>query len=128
MNAALSAYAQNSIDTASQGQLIVMLYDGLLTALDKSERALSTDPLDIATAHHELTRAQAIVEELLSSLNPSAGEIAHTLASLYEYCHSQLVAANISKEFGPADPVRAIFGDLREAWVTVSGFVETNPL
>ena len=128
MNAALSAYAQNSIDTASQGQLIVMLYDGLLTALDKSEHALTGSPVDIALAHHELTRAQAIVEELLGSLNPSAGEIAHSLASLYEYCHKQLVDANISKEFGPAEPVRTIFEDLREAWVSVSGFVEANAL
>jgi flagellar protein FliS len=126
MNAALAAYAQNSIDTASQGQLIVMLYDGLLVALAKSERALESSPLDIGTAHHELTRAQAILEELLGSLNPEAGEVARSLASLYEYCHRQLVEANVTKSFGPAEPVRAIFVDLRGAWATISGLAEKS--
>lgn len=124
MNAALTAYAQNSIDTASSGQLITMLYDGLLTALDKSERALEANPQDIGLAHHELTRSQAIIEELMSSLNPSAGEIATSLASLYEYCHRQLVDANMTKEFGPAQVVRSIFTDLRGAWATVAGIAE----
>ena len=124
MNAALTAYAQNSIDTASGGQLIIMLYDGLLTALDKAERSLATDPKDIGVAHHELTRSQAIIEELLGSLNPSAGEIVTSLASLYEYCHRQLVDANLSKDFGPAQVVRSIFTDLRSAWATVTGVAE----
>ena len=124
MNAALTAYAQNSIDTASGGQLIIMLYDGLLTALDKAERALETTPQDIAVAHHELTRSQAIIEELMGSLNPGAGDITKSLASLYEYCHRQLVDANLSKEFGPAQVVRSIFTDLRGAWAEVAGIAE----
>ena len=120
MNTALAAYTQNSVDTASQGQLIVMLYDGLLTALDKSERALA-EPIDIGIAHHELTRAQAIVEELIGALNPAGGDVARSLASVYEYCHHQLVMANVGKVFGPAEPVRSIFEDLRGAWATITG-------
>jgi flagellar protein FliS len=124
MNAARTAYAQNSIDTATGGQLIIMLYDGLLTALDKAERALGMDPKDIGVVHHELTRSQAIIEELMSSLNPSAGDIATSLASLYEYCHRQLVDANMTKDFGPAQVVRSIFTDLKGAWATVAGIAE----
>lgn len=124
MNAALAAYAQNSIDTASQGQLIVMLYDGLLAALAKSERALDASPLDIETAHGELTRAQAIIAELLGSLNPEAGDVSRSLGSLYEYCHRQLVEANVTKNFSPAEPVRSIFLDLRGAWATIAGVTE----
>jgi flagellar protein FliS len=123
MNSALAAYTQNSVDTASQGRLIVMLYDGLLTALDRSEHALA-GPVDIGVAHRELTRGQAIIEELIGALDPAAGDVARSLASLYEYCHHQLVMANVAKEFGPAEPVRSIFQDLRGAWATIAGLIE----
>ena len=103
--AALSAYQQNSIDTASPARLIVMLYEGVVTALDKTAVAL-TAPVDIELAHQELTRCQDIVLELMQALNHDAGEMAVRLATIYEYCHHQLVQANASKEFSHAEPVR----------------------
>ena len=123
--AALSAYQQNSIDTASPARLIVMLYDGVVTALDKASAALSA-PVDIELAHKELTRCQDIVLELMQALNHDAGDMAVRLATLYEYCHHQLVQANATKDFSHAQPVRDIFADLRDAWteITEAGSVE----
>ena len=123
--AALSAYQQNSIDTASPARLIVMLYEGVVTALDKTAAALST-PVDIELAHRELTRCQDIVVELMQALNHDAGEMAIRLARLYEYCHHQLVQANATKDFSHAQPVRDIFADLRGVWTEIaeSGSVE----
>lgn len=120
MNQGLMAYRQNSVETATPGQLVVMLYDGVLAALDKAEAALDGRP-DIETAHRELTRAQAIVMELLSTLDMSAGSVAHALAALYEWAHSQLVRTNVSKSFAAAEPVRAVFADLRDAWMQITG-------
>ena len=117
--AALSAYRQNSVDTASPGRLIVMLYEGVVTALDKTEAALST-PVDVEVAHKELTRCQDIVLELMQALNHDAGEMAVRLATLYEYCHHQLVQANATKDMTHAEPVRAIFADLRDAWTEIN--------
>ena len=117
--AALSAYRQNSIDTASPGRLIVMLYEGVVTALDKTEAALSM-PVDVEVAHKELTRCQDIVLELMQALNHDAGEMAVRLATLYEYCHHQLVQANATKDMTHAEPVRAIFADLRDAWTEIN--------
>jgi flagellar secretion chaperone FliS len=119
MNAAVAAYRQSSIDTATPGQLVVMLYDGVLTALGKVEAALNPTGLDIDVAHKELTRCQSIVSELMGTLNMSAGPVASNLAMLYEYSHRQLVAANLAKRFDPADPVRQIFTDLRDAWAQI---------
>lgn len=121
MPSGIAAYQQNSIDTASPIQLVVMLYDGLLTALDKVENSLESAPIDIDTAHRELLRSQAIIEELMGSLNSAAGDVARSLAVLYEYCHRQLVEANLTKDFKAAQPVRTIFGDLREAWDVIAG-------
>lgn len=119
-SAALSAYRQNSIDTASPGRLIVMLYDGVVTALDKTAAALESTPKEIELAHDELTRCQDIVLELMQALNHDAGEMAIRLATLYEYCHHQLVQANASKDIRHAEPVRAIFADLRDAWTAIN--------
>lgn len=119
MNAALTAYRQNSVDTASPGRLIVMLYDGLLTALDKTEGALAQNPIDVELSHKELTRCQDIVLELMQSLNHAAGDVAKRLATTYEYCHHQLVQANTTKDFKHAQPVRAIFTELRDAWIAI---------
>lgn len=117
--AALSAYRQNSIDTASPARLIVMLYEGVVTALDKTAVAL-TAPVDIELAHKELTRCQDIVLELMAALNHDAGEMAVRLATIYEYCHHQLVQANAGKDFAHAQPVRDIFADLRDAWTEIA--------
>ena len=119
MNAALAAYRQNSIDTATPGQLVVMLYDGVITALGKVETTLGGGSPDIELAHRELTRCQAIVSELMGTLDMSAGSVAANLSMLYEYSHRQLVAANLSKRFEPAEPVRRIFVDLRDAWAQI---------
>lgn len=124
MSAALAAYRRNSIDTATPGGLVVMLYDGLLTALDRAEAALDLRRPDIEAAHRELTRSQDIVLELLQSLDRSAGPIVGSLAGLYEYCHHQLVEANLLKDIAPALPVRSIFTDLRGAWASI---VEGSP-
>ncbi|MDH5521551.1 MAG: flagellar export chaperone FliS [Acidimicrobiia bacterium] len=124
MNAALETYRQSSIDTASPGRLIVMLYDGVIASIDKVEAALSTQRPDLATAHSELTRAQAIISELLQTLDMSVGPVAISLASLYEFCHRQLVQANVEKSIEPTRAVRDILADLRDAWATISGGVD----
>lgn len=119
MNAALAAYRQNSIDTATPGQLVVMLYDGVITALGKVQATLDGGAPDLELVHKELTRCQAIVSELMGTLDMSAGSVAANLSMLYEYSHRQLVAANLAKRFEPAEPVKRIFVDLRDAWAQI---------
>lgn len=115
------AYQQNSVETASPGHLIVMLYDGLLAAVDTAAAAMSEEGWNVELAHERLTRAQEIISELLGSLDPRGGSLTASLADLYEFCHHQLVEANLRKSAEPLDPVRAVLTDLREAWMTVVG-------
>ena len=120
MNTAVAAYRQNTIDTASPGQLIVMLYRGVLYSLDLAEAALSDPVRDLDRAHRELTRAQDIVFELLQTLDMGVQPISDSLASLYQFCMNQLIEANVTKTFTPASPVRAVFSDLAEAWGSIA--------
>jgi flagellar secretion chaperone FliS len=121
VNTAVAAYRQNTIDTASPGQLIVMLYRGVLYSLDLAESALEAPVRDLDRAHRELTRAQDIVFELLQTLDMGVQPISDSLAALYQYCMNQLIAANVTKAFAPAMPVRAVFADLAEAWGSIVG-------
>ncbi len=114
------AYQQNSVETAGPGHLIVMLYDGLLAAIDTAAAAMTEDGWNVEVAHERLTRAQEIVTELLGSLDSRGGSITSSLADLYEFCHHQLVEANLRKSPEPLDPVRSVLTDLREAWATIA--------
>lgn len=123
----LLTYQQHSVETAAPGHLIVMLYDALLAAIDTATAAMTPERADVELVHDRLTRAQDIVAELLGCLDPAGGSITSSLADLYEFCHHQLVEANLRKVPEPLDPVRSIVADLREAWVQiVSGPVEAS--
>jgi flagellar protein FliS len=116
MSSPADTYRQETIETASPAQLITMLYDGAITAIHRAEKAIPAGRTE--EAHRELTRAQDILLELMSSLDPVAGgTIAASLASLYEFCHHRLVEANLSKNTEPLHPVTAIILDIRQAWV-----------
>ena len=101
--------------TATPGGLVLMLFDGALAAIGKSQAALEpTGTQDLELAHKELTRAQDIVGELQMSLDHEVGgQISDSLSSLYLFCTEQLIAANIAKDPAPLPAVTRILGELR---------------
>jgi len=111
-------YKETQIRTATQGKLIVMLYDGAIKFLNLAKTAI--DEKDIEAAHNNIVRAQDIIMELLLSLNMEAGEIAHKLYSLYLYMNKRLMEANISKKIKPIDEVLKMLEELRDVWAQVA--------
>ena len=91
------AYQKVAVETASQGKLIVMLFNGAVQRTKQAERLLAEGgkPADI---HNHLIRAQEIVAELRSALDLSQGEVAHNLNRIYKYIHDQLIQANLKKD------------------------------
>jgi flagellar protein FliS len=120
VNSAVAAYRQNTIDTAAPGQLVVMLYRGVLNSLGLIEAALGGGAKDIDLAHKELLRAQDIIMELLQTLDFSVQPIADHLAGLYQFCLTGLIESNVTKTFAPAEPVRKIFDQLADAWEQIA--------
>ena len=104
-----TAYAQtyraNAVLTASPGQLVLMLYDGVLKALAITRDAFARpvdDPRRIETINHQLLKAQTIIAELQGGLNLEAGgEFALTLQRLYDYHNRRLLEANLRKQVEP---------------------------
>jgi flagellar protein FliS len=119
-----SAYAQTyrstAVLTASPGQLVLMLYDGVLKALAITRDAFNhppTDPRRIETINHQLLKAQMIIAELQGGLNLDAGgEFAATLHRLYDYHNRRLLEANLRKQVEPVVEVERLVRELRDAW------------
>jgi flagellar secretion chaperone FliS len=114
-----AAYKQQSILTATPGQLVVMLYDGCLRFLHQAAFAMRDGkPVEAGV---RLSRAEAIIDELLETLDlEQGGIIASRLQGIYVFCQRHLLEAR-----GAADPemiekVGELLGELRDAWAQIA--------
>ncbi|MDI6786719.1 MAG: flagellar export chaperone FliS [bacterium] len=108
------AYRQAKISTASQGKLILMLYDGAVKFLNIANEAISKK--DYGVSNTNIIKAQNIVTELMISLNMEVGEISRNLYSLYDYMNRRLIQANVKKDSKIIDEVKGMLIELRETW------------
>jgi flagellar protein FliS len=115
----LRQYTTHSAQTATPGQLVVMLYDGFLRFC--AQGRLAFEQGDVGTSGNRFTRAQDIVTELRVTLDMTQGEIAQNLASLYEYVGERLTAARLKKDMAEIDEAVRVMSDLRSAWVQIAG-------
>lgn len=107
-------YASDSVGTASPTRLLTMLYDRLVRDLGLAEAAIVEGKGEVA--HNELVHAQAIVEELRTSLDTEVWDGAPGLAMLYDYLLAELVAANVAKDAAKVVACRELVEPLRDAW------------
>ena len=107
-------YKQVHVETASQGKLIVMLYDAAVKRTEEAIGLIDTKKLD--GVNNNLIRAQDIIAELRASLNMKAGEIAANLDRLYDYIHRLLVRGNVRKEKAPLEEALKLMTVLRDTW------------
>lgn len=113
------AYQHAEVETADQGTLIILLYDGAIRFLQLSKQRLREKNYE--AKGKLIVRAQEIVGELMSCLNMDAGEIAHSLSSIYSYMIRRLMHADLNKDVEAIDEVITLLSELREAWVEVFG-------
>jgi flagellar protein FliS len=108
------AYRESAVLTASPEQLVVMLYDGVVRFLRQSEVAFGEG----AWTHggERMSRAEAIIDELLATLNMDAGELAERLQAIYVFCKKTLIEARVDRDPAKIATVIRLFADLREAW------------
>lgn len=115
----LESYRKVATQTASPGQLVLMLYDGAISFLEKALTGFDyTDPLLLnQTVNNNILRAQAIISEMNASLNMEKGEdVAVTLRRLYNYFHSRLREANFTKRKEPIEETIMRLQVLRDSW------------
>jgi flagellar protein FliS len=111
------AYRETSIMTASPEQLVVMLYDGAGRFLHQAEVTMGQG--SYVQAGERLSRAEAILDELLATLDMDAGEIAERLQAIYVFCKSRLIEARIERDPVRVAQVARLLAELRGAWANV---------
>jgi flagellar secretion chaperone FliS len=119
---ASKSYRQVSTLTAPPGQVVLMLYEGALGALDRALDGFSlTDPGDFnMTVNNNLQRARDVIHALNQALDlDKGGELAATLARLYDYFDRLLHQSNIRKHRQGIEEVISHLTVLRDAWRTM---------
>ncbi|WP_285397584.1 flagellar export chaperone FliS [Lysinibacillus sp. fls2-241-R2A-57] len=113
---AQNAYKQNSVTTASPGELTLMLYNGCLKFLHKAK--LSIQEKNIQEKNTNLIKAQAIISELMATLNMDI-EVSKNMFALYEYMNHRLVEANIQNDIAFIEEVEGLVTEFRDTWKEV---------
>lgn len=109
-------YQEQSIKTASPGELTLMLYNGCIKFINQAKQFI--EQKDIEKANNTIIRAQDIIQELLVTLNMDY-EISKNLAALYDFMYRRLIDANISKDVEALDEVLDLVTELRDTWKEV---------
>jgi flagellar protein FliS len=107
-------YLADSVNTASPGKLLVMLYDRLVIDLVQGEEALRAG--DREQASDKIIHAQEIVLELRTTLDLDAWSGAPGLANLYGFLLTELIGANIARDADRVAACRKLVEPLRDAW------------
>jgi flagellar secretion chaperone FliS len=113
------AYREQSVLTATPGQLVVMLYDGCLRFLTQAAHAMRDG--DKHQADRRLVRAEAIIDELLTTLDLEQGDVvASRLQGIYVFASLQLLEARRASDPALIDHVAELLGELRDAWSQIA--------
>lgn len=129
---AYSAYQKTNINTASQGRLVVLLYEGIIKQLTTAANYIENNgkilPGNIEKYGICIQKAQAIITELQVSLDmEKGGDIARNLMSLYVFFNEELLVANISHNREKLEFVLKMVKDLTESWRQIANSVANAP-
>lgn len=111
------AYKKTQIQTADQGSLILMCYDGAIGFIRQAQKAQADK--DFTVMHELLNKAQNVLWELINGLNYEAGAIAHNLDALYNYMIRRIIDAQYHCTIEPMNEVINYLQELRESWQTI---------
>ena len=109
-------YVENDVNNKNPVELVRLLY---AKAIERLHRAVSLEQGgDLRQRNEQISRVMEILVELQGSLNFEAGgEIATSLARLYEYMQHRLVEAIAAKQAAPTiEEVLRPLGVLYDAW------------
>jgi flagellar protein FliS len=119
MHDGIQQYRRTEVLTASEVQVIVLLYDGALQSLELAREGILNN--NYADKARFLGRAVAIISELSNVLDMEQGkEISLSLRRLYDYMLDEFTQANLRHNVRHLDgPIRCL-STLREGWHTIA--------
>lgn len=113
VNNPYKTYQQNSFNTASPGELTLMLYNGCLKFISQAKKAIQDNQVEVKNIN--IIKAQKIINELIVTLNMDI-EISKDMMALYDFINRQLIEANIKNSVAQLDIAEGLVTDFRDAW------------
>lgn len=113
---AYNAYKTNATQTASPGELTLMLYNGCLKFIKLARKAI--EEKNIPEKNKYLQKAQDIIQELMVNLNMDY-ELSHQLMQMYDYILNRLVEVNIENNLEKLAEVEGYITEFRDTWKEV---------
>ncbi|MCI1858760.1 MAG: flagellar export chaperone FliS [Sporolactobacillus sp.] len=107
------AYQQNSVLTATPGELTLMLYNGCIKFIRQAREAIKKQ--DYKQKNVSLQKAEAIIRELMVTLDMKQ-PIAKNMMRLYDYYNRRLIEANIKNDTTILDEIEKLVSEFRDTW------------
>jgi flagellar protein FliS len=109
-------YKATAITTATREQVLLMLYEAAIKASKLAKIAL--EKKQTAEKCKQIAKVHDIVMELRNTLDHSKGpQLTEQLDSLYDFCISQLLKANLHNDALALEHVTKVLTTLYEGWV-----------
>lgn len=115
-NQLYKTYQNNAVNTASPGELTLMLYNGCLKFIHLAKTAIENK--DFETKHTNLIKAQNIITELMVTLNMDY-EISKNMMAMYDYIKRRLIEANTKNDLDILNEVEDYVVEFRDTWKEV---------
>lgn len=110
------AYKNNSVNTASPGELTLMLYNGCLKFIKYAKKGIETN--DFQLKNENIQKARNIINELMVTLDRKA-EISGQFLPLYDYINRRLVDANVKNDVDILMEAYEMVAEFRDTWKEV---------
>ncbi|UOQ85192.1 flagellar export chaperone FliS [Gracilibacillus salinarum] len=110
------AYQNNSVNTATPGELTLMLYNGCLKFIKQAKKAMEAEQYE--TKNEMVKKAQSIIRELMVTLDQES-PISKQMLPLYDFAYHALTQANVKNDLEQLDQARDIIEDFRDTWKEV---------
>ena len=119
--------AQSGVAGADAHQLINMVFDGLLQAVNAARGALSRG--DVPAKGMQIQRAVRLLEEGLKGGLDDArgGDLAAKLRALYDYCIGRLTHANLRNDADALAEVVALISPVADGWKQMGRLRNAQP-
>src|SRR5690625_3023119 len=110
------AYKNNSVNTASPGELTLMLYNGCLKFIKFGIKGIEDQNIEFKNTN--IQKAQNIINELIVTLDQEA-PITKEIMPLYDYINRLLIDANIKNDINLLLEAYDLVEEFRDTWKEV---------
>lgn len=110
---ATAVYQNSKVMTATPAELTLMLFDGAIKFCNMA--VLSIEKNDMNNAHINIVKAENIIQEFRSTLDPKF-PVAKDFDVMYDYIFRRLFDANIAKDTEILEEALGFIRDMRDTW------------